>query len=174
MKRLLFACTTMAAVLSVGACARASAPAAAVHDTAADEAKLKADALIWFDYYASANADGMANLYSEDALLTPPGAAAVSGRAAIKTFLGDDAAKSKAAGISLKNGSVTGAAVSGDMGWISGNYTVVDAKGAVLDSGNYLSVHRRTNGQWLYIRDTWNSDRPPVPAHAPEPKKSGK
>jgi hypothetical protein len=46
---------------------------------------------------------------------------------------------------------VTGAAVSGDMGWVSGNYTVVDAKGTVLDRGNYLSVHHRTNGQWLYI-----------------------
>jgi hypothetical protein len=54
--------------------------------------------------------------------------------------------------------------VSGDTGWISGNYTVVDASGAAVDSGSYMSVHKRTNGQWLYIRDTWNSDRPPAPS----------
>src|SRR5688572_32457091 len=78
----------------------------------------------------------------------------MTGRAAIKTFLGDDAAKTKSAGLSLKNGTVTGADVSGDTGWISGNYTVVDGSGAAVDSGSYLSVHKRTNGQWLYIRDT--------------------
>ena len=55
-------------------------------DTAADQAKLKSDALIWFDYYAKADADGMANLYAEDALLMPPGAPAVTGRPGIKKF----------------------------------------------------------------------------------------
>jgi len=167
-KRNVFAHAVLALIALAAACAPAPAPAASVQNMAADEAKLKADALIWFDHYANVNADDLANLYADDALLMPPGTAAVTGRAGIKAFLGDDAAKSKAAGISLKNGSVTGAAVSGDMGWISGNYTVVDAKGTVLDSGSYLSVHHRTNGQWLYIRDTWNSDRPPAP---PAPKK---
>ena len=170
LKRSLIACSMLVLSVTFAACAPAPAPAAAasVQNMAADESKLKADALIWFEHYANVNADGMANLYAEDALLMPPGAAAVTGRSAIKAFLGDDAAKSKAAGISLRNGSVTGAGVSGDLGWVSGNYTVVDAKGAVLDSGNYLSVHHRTNGQWLYVRDTWNSDRPPAP---PAPKK---
>ena len=146
LKRNVFAYALIAVIASAAACAPAPAPAPAAppQDVAADEAKLKADALIWFDHYANTNADGMANLYAEDALLTPPGAAAVTGRAAIKAFLGDDAAKSKAAGISLKNGSVTGAGVTGDLGWISGSYTVVDANGTVLDSGNYLSVHHRT------------------------------
>ncbi len=145
---------------TAGGCAQAP-PAP---DTAADEAKLRSDALIWFEHYANADADGMANLYAEDALLMPPGAAAVTGRPGIRTFLGDDAAKSRAAGISLKNASVTGAGVHGDTGWISGTYTVVDSSGATIDSGSYLSVHRRSNGAWLYIRDIWNSDRPPAAA----------
>ena len=112
----------------------------------------------------------MANLYAEDALLTPPGAPAQTGRAAIKTFLGEDSAKTKAAGLAIKNGNVTGAEVAGDIGWMSGNYTVVDASGAAVDSGSYLSVHRRTNGVWLYTRDIWNSDRAPAPAPAPATK----
>src|SRR5262245_45336989 len=131
-------------------------------NSADDEAKLRADALSWFDYYAKADADGMANLYAEDARLMPPGAAAVTGRPGIKTFLGDDAMKSKAAGISIKNVSVTGTGVSGDTGWLSGTYAVVDKAGTTIDSGNYLSLHHRTNGVWLYIRDIWNSDRPPA------------
>lgn len=141
-----------------------AAPAtAAAPDTAADQTKLQADALVWFDHYAKVDADGMANLYAEDALLMPPGAPAVTGRPAIKAFLGEDAAKTKAAGMSLKNVSVTGSGVDGDTGWISGKYAVLDASGATIDSGSYLSVHRRANGGWPYIRDTWNSDRPPAP-----------
>ena len=140
---------------------------AAVPDTTAEQAKLQADALVWFEHYAKADADGMANLYAEDALLMPPGAAPVKSRPGIRAFLGEDASKSKAAGISLKNGSITGTGVHGDLGWISGTYTVVDAAGATIDSGSYLSVHRLTGGAWLYLRDIWNSDRtqpPPPPA----------
>ena len=136
-------------------------------DVAADKAKLEADATSWFGFYANADGEGMANLYAEDALLMPPGATAVKGRAAIKSYLGDDAAKTKAAGLAIKNGTITGVDVSGDMGWISGDYTVIDKAGTAVDSGNYLSVHKLTNGQWLYVRDIWNSDRPPaLPAPA--------
>jgi ketosteroid isomerase-like protein len=147
----------------------ACAPKPAAPDTAADEAKLRNESLVWFDHYAKADGPAMGNLYAEDALLMPPGAAAVKGRAAITAFLGNEAAGAKAAGISLRNREVTGSGISGDTGWISGTYDVVEASGAVVDSGNYLSVHHRINGAWLYIRDTWNSDRPPVPVVAAPP-----
>ncbi|HKQ59367.1 MAG TPA: DUF4440 domain-containing protein [Candidatus Eisenbacteria bacterium] len=160
LKRLLLTSMLFGLIVTAGGCGQAPP----VADTAADEAKLEADAVSWFGYYANADADGMANLYAEDALLMPPGATAVTGRAGIKAFLGDDAAKSKAAGISLKNGTITGKGVSGDTGWISGTYTVVDSSGATIDSGSYLSVHHRTNGAWLYVRDIWNSDRQPATA----------
>jgi len=154
--RVLLVCSAVAAA---GGCAQTPpAPTAA-----ADQATLQSDALSWFDYYAKANADGLANLYTEDALLMPPGAPAVTGRSGIKVYLGEDAAKSKAAGISVRNNSVTGSGIRGDSGWISGTYTIVDMSGATIDSGNYLSIHRRTNGAWLYLRDIWNSDRPPAP-----------
>jgi uncharacterized protein (TIGR02246 family) len=139
-------------------------PAPPAQDVEADKAKMQADATSWFEFLAKGDPDGMANLYAEDALLTPPGVAAMSGRAAIRTFLANEAGTMKTAGLAIKNGTVTGADVSGDMGWITGNYTVVDGAGAVVDSGNYMSVHKRTNGQWLYVRDTWNSDRPPAAA----------
>jgi ketosteroid isomerase-like protein len=143
----------------------------AVPDTAADEARLKADALIWFDHFAKGDADAVANLYAEDALLMPPGAPAVTGRAGIKTFLGEEAAKTKAAGLSLNNNAVTGAGVHGDSGWISGTYVVVDGSGATLDSGSYLSVHRRTNGAWRHPRYLeFGSAAPPAPMPADKKK----
>lgn len=148
----------MVALVVTAACTATAPPA---QDVAADKVKLLADADSWFGFYAKTDGDGMANLYAEDALLMPPGAPAATGRAAIKAFLGDDSAKAKAAGVSIKN-ETTGADVSGDMGWVSGKYSIVDGAGMAVDSGSYLSVHKRTNGQWLYIRDTWNSDRPPA------------
>ena len=64
----------------------------------------------------------------------------------------------------------TVAGVAGDTGWESGSYMVTDASGATVDSGSYLSVSRKVNGKWLYVRDTYNSDRPlPAPPAAPEP-----
>ena len=164
----LLAIAAFALIIAAIGCAKAP-PAAP--DTAADVAKLQADALTWFGFCEKADADGMANLYAEDALLMPPGAPAVTGRPAIKSFLGQEASTIKAAGQTIKNGTVTGAGVNGDLGWITGNYTVVDASGTAVDSGNYMSLHRRTNGVWLYIRDTWNSDRPPAAASAPSGKK---
>lgn len=171
MKRLTkSALSALVVIGALSACTQAPAPPAA-QNTAADEAKLQADALVWFDLYNKGDADGAANLYADDALLMPPGAPASKGRAAIREFLAADIATSKAAGISLKNAAVTGVGVNGDVGWISGTYLVVDASGATVDGGNYLSVHRRTNGAWPYIRDTWNSDRaaaapPPAPGKA--------
>lgn len=127
---------------------------------ASDLARLESESLVWFQHYAAADADAMAALYAEDALIMPPNAPPVAGRAAIREFLGRDAAGSRAAGVRLRNRGVTGAGIGGDTGWISGSYDVLDAGGAILDSGSYLSVHRRIDGQWLYIRDTWNSERP--------------
>ena len=155
-----------AIILASGCVAKAPAP----QDTAADKTKLQTDALSWFDHFAAADSEGLANLYAEDALVMPPGGPAVAGRPAIKTFLGAMSAGAKAGGISLKQGSVTGSDVSGDMGWISGTYTIQDSTGTMIDSGNYITVHHRTNGSWLYVRDIWNSDRP-VAAAAPAKKK---
>ena len=155
-------------VIAAG-CARTPPP----QDVAADKAKLETDALSWFDHFANADSEGIANLYAEDALVLPPGEPAVSGRPAIKSYFGAMAAGTKAAGISLKQTTLTGSDVSGDLGWISGTYAAQDSSGATVDTGKFLSVHHRTSGAWLYVRDTWTSDRPPAPA-APAKRASRK
>ena len=149
----------------VGACAQPQAPGRrpAPADTSADEAKLKADVQKWMDDFNAGNADGMASRSAQDAILAPPNAPAVTGRAAIREALGKESAGARAAGLTFKSTATTGVGVSGDLAWMSGNYAVVDAKGASVDVGKYLSVHRKINGAWLYIRDTWNSDNPPPP-----------
>ena len=59
------------AVVLVGAgCAKTPPP----QDIAADKTKLQADALVWFDRFAAADSEGLANLYAEDAVVMPPAA----------------------------------------------------------------------------------------------------
>jgi hypothetical protein len=53
------------------------------------------------------------------------------------------------------------------MGWESGTYKVT-AKAAVVETGSFLSVSRKKDGKWIYIRDTWNADAAPAaPPAAP-------
>jgi ketosteroid isomerase-like protein len=109
----------------------------------------------------------VAALYAEDALLLPPGAPGVSGRAAILEFFTTDIAGSRVAGAVIALNPKTDVGVSGNMGWESGTYKVT-VKGAVVETGKFLSVSRKKNGKWLYLRDTWNADAPPAPSTRPK------
>jgi len=159
----------VAAMLALNACAPAAPPAA---DTAADEAALKAATVTWLEGYNAGDVEKIVALYAEDGLLMPPNAPVANGHAAIRAFLTSETAGAKAAGVKL--GLVPGkatAGVAGDTGWESGSYTVTNASGATVDSGSYLSVSRKSNGKWLYYRDTYVSDRPlPPPSAQPEKK----
>ena len=131
---------------------------------------MKADLQKWMDDMNSGNADGVASQYAEDAILMPPNAPVATGRAAIREMLAKESAGMKAAGLTFKSTATTGLEISGDTAWMSGTYAVTDAKGTSVDVGKYLSVHKKTNGAWLYIRDTWNSDNPPPPPPPPAKK----
>ena len=133
---------------------------------AADEAGIRAQTTSWFKAYNGGDANAVAALYADDAILMPPGAPPVKGRSAILKFFSKDIAGSKAAGALLVADPKTDAGVSGNMGWESGTY-VVTVKGATVETGKFLSVSRKQDGKWLYLRDTWNADAAPVPAPAP-------
>ena len=134
-------------------------------DAAADVVALQAVDQAWEKAYNSADAEALASLYDEKAVLMPPGAQAAHGRAAIRAFLAGDAAASKKAGVTFHLGPHPDGGVNGNMGWCSGTYTATDKSGKVVDTGKYLSVSKKEGGKWLYVRDTWNSDGAP-PADA--------
>jgi hypothetical protein len=74
-------------------------------------------------------------------------------------------------GVKFSLGAKPDGGASGDMGWASGTYTVKDTSGHVVETGKYLSVSRKKDGKWLYVRDTWNSDGPPASAAPAAPPK---
>jgi uncharacterized protein (TIGR02246 family) len=132
----------------------------------ADEAGIRAQTTSWEKAYNGGDAKAVAALYAEDALLLPPGASAVSGRGAILAFFTKDIADSAAAGAVFVVDPKTDVGVSGNMGWESGKYKVT-MKGAVVETGKFLSVSRKKDGKWLYLRDTWNADAPSAPSAPP-------
>jgi ketosteroid isomerase-like protein len=143
----------------------------AAADSAKEMAALQAADQKWAKAYNAGNADAVASLYDEQAVLLPPGAPGVNGRAAIKAFFVKDTAESQKAGVAFSLGPKPTGGVSGDLGWQSGTYAVKDKAGKVVETGKYLSVSTKKSGKWLYVRDTWNSDGAPAPAESAAPAK---
>lgn len=129
-------------------------------DTTVDMAAIRANGAEWDKSYNSGNADAIVALYSDDAVLMPPGAPAASGKTAMKTFLAANIAESAAAGLTLAiDANAATAGASGDLGWRSGTFTVSDKAGATVDTGKWLEVWHKTGDKWHITRDIWNSDR---------------
>lgn len=155
-----------AALLAAGLLAFAGCQKAA-EDTSADEALIAQSAPAWAEAYNAGDADKLAAMYWEDAVLQPPGAPAATGTAAIRDFLAADTTATMAAGLTMNIPKAGAVDVSGDLAYEAGTYTVTDASGATVDSGKYIGVFQKRDGKWLYVRDTWNSDNPPAPSAAP-------
>ena len=137
-----------------------------------DEAAIRAQTMAWAKAYNGGDAKGVAAQYTDDALLLAPGVPGARGKAAITAFFTKDVAESKAAGVVFVIDPKTEVGVSGNMGWESGKYTAT-IKGAVVEAGKFLSVSRKKDGKWQYIRDTWNADTG-APAAAPPPAPAAK
>lgn len=129
----------------------------AAQDAAAEEV-IRASAPAWAATYNSGDAEALAAMYWEDAVLQAPGAPAASGTEAIRDFFSAEIAAVKAAGMTMNIPEAGEVLVSGDLAMEAGTYSVTDASGATVDTGKYIGVFQKRDGEWRYIRDTWNSD----------------
>ena len=137
-----------------------SAPAA---DAATDEQAIRAINPAWFKAHQAGDVEGLVAHYSDDAVLSVPGAAPIRGTAAIRESFTKEVRDMAAAGLSQKGGANPEFAVSGDLGYEWNTFTVTDKSGKTVDTGKYLSVFGRRNGKWVIVRDIWNSDTPAAP-----------
>jgi len=158
--------TLLVVVAAMGALALTACqpPAAEPPDTSADEATIRKSAPAWAAALNAMDADALAAMYWEDSLLMPPNHAAVPGGAPLHEYFATESAGFKEAGLTMNIPEAGRIDVAGDLAYEVGTYTVTDASGATIDTGKYLGVLEKRDGQWRYIRDTWNSDLPPAPA----------
>jgi len=147
---------SLAALGLIAIAATASAPPAT--DTAADEAALRAADQKFMEANYKGDLETVVALYAEDAVLLPSNAPAAKGRDAIRKYFAADMANLKPGDSGVIVESTQG--VSGNLGWSSGRTKDTAANGTTT-TWKFLSVSRKVNGKWLYIRDTWNSDGPP-------------
>jgi len=153
--RHLKAAALAASLVALAGCQKAT-------DSAAFEAQVKEDVRVFIPALNSGDVDTLVEMYALDAEVMAPGNPRAVGHDAIRALMGKLTGELQAGGVTLAVNDDDKAAASGDLGWHSGSFVVKDASGAVVDSGNYLAVmQRQADGQWLMIRDTWNSDRAP-------------
>lgn len=100
----------------------------------------------------------VAALYGEDALLLPPNAPGVRGRAAIGEFF---AAFPHVTDLVCQDLAIHGCA---DMVYTTGTYTMTihpEGMDPIQEEGKYLDVKRKqADGTWLYEADMFNSSLP--------------
>ena len=143
----------LALCLALAACQQAAGPQP-LSDT--DLATIEAATEAYRVATIAGDAQGLAALYAEDAMLAPPGAPLVEGRAAIASYY---QAGPPIAEISFGVVSIEG---QGDLAYVVGTYEVTVATGGnepVQDTGKYIEIRRRgADSSWLIHRDIWNSD----------------
>ena len=144
----------LAILLAVGGIQSAAA------DPAAEVAAIHAVDDVWVKAFNTRDPDTMAAQYDEHAVLLPPGAPAAHGQAAIRAFFANMMPAATKDGLEFTLGAKPTGGVRDDIGWSSGSYVLKDQSGHVLDTGKYLSVSKKKDGKWLYVRDTRNSDGP--------------
>jgi ketosteroid isomerase-like protein len=142
----------------------------ALADNAADITALEAVNQGWAKAFNTADADALAACYDEKAILLPPGSPAVSGRAAIKEWLKKGSEGAVKAGMKFNLTPKPASGISGNMGWLSGTYTVTDKLGGVCSSAASTSPSRRrraASGSTCGTRGIRTGCRPPSPNSSP-------
>ena len=133
-------------------------PPAVSASAAADPFAIRAEIeALTASYQAAAragNADAIAALYTDDAVLHPANKPAVRGRAAIDAYI----ATSHATPSTLTFTTVDViASEAGDLAYELGTAVWPDGP------GKYLTLYRRTPDGWRIVADTWSHDAPPTP-----------
>jgi ketosteroid isomerase-like protein len=135
-------------------------------DSAADAAGVAAASLAWKETFNRGDPAAVTALYADDAVLSAPGKPLFKGRAAIGQYFAKTAAEFATAGLTVADAPMGEAVASGDLGYQWKTYTIANRSGAVVGSGQLLTLFQRTAGRWLIVGDTWNPDGA-VPAGSP-------
>ena len=107
----------------------------------------------FMEAFRQGDAGAMAMLYSNDALLLPPGSPEIDDRDEIRAFW------QGAMDMGIKEADLETREVEalGDTAIEVGRFTLRGADGQTADAGKYLVVWKREAATWRIQRDIWNS-----------------
>jgi len=98
------------------------------------------------------DAEAVAQLYTEDGELRPPGSAPVTGRAAISEFWG----AVMGGGVADAKLMVDEVGGGDDWAYEVSRYAMYDSEGGSVGEGSYIVIWQHTPDGWRLHRDIWN------------------
>jgi ketosteroid isomerase-like protein len=106
--------------------------------------------------FSGKDAAALTALYTSDATVMPPNAPGATGTAAISALW--------AQVVPTITGTVTLNTVDveshGAVAHERGTFVMKDASGKVIETGKYLVIWKKVDGQWKLFNDIWNGDAP--------------
>jgi uncharacterized protein (TIGR02246 family) len=129
-------------------------------DTGADEQAIRGQVDRWLELVRAKNAAGIAALYAEDGAVMPPNAPIGKGSAAIQQTWASMMA-TPGFGLTFVPEQIL-VSSSGDLALDRGTYklTIAPDGPAQTDTGKYVVVWRKIDGEWKVAADIFNSDLP--------------
>jgi len=124
-----------------------------------DIAAIKASTESFVQAWESRDFDALMALYTEDAILMPPNAPLVQGRATLRAF-NESFPPVKEVNLIIEE--IDGR---GDLAYVRGIYSMtIEMEGVpepIQDTGKYIEIRiKQPDGYWLISRDIFNSDLP--------------
>jgi ketosteroid isomerase-like protein len=117
--------------------------------------KIEASSAALTTHMLAGNGDSIALMYAEDAVVMPANAPTIRGRDGVRALF--------ASYPPLSGGGLTidTIVVRGDIAYVRGRYAVQFADSTIpADSGKYIEIRRRIDGEWLIIEEASNSSVP--------------
>ena len=138
--------------LICGALFALGSPAMGQHSDA--DAAIRAGSQQWAAAWNAGDAEALAALYAEDAVVMAPGSEPAEGRAAIKKYFSSGLEAAEGTQNEIKTLEVMAA---GDWAVEVGSFVANAADGSHLDHGRYIALWKKVDSKWLLYRDMWNS-----------------
>jgi len=159
-----YAASALVAVAALTACQQAETPEQmhARMQMESDSARVAIDARgkAFTEATNAGNADAVAALYTEDAVLMPPDMPAVTGRDNIRATFAGMMAQMPGMRIAFE---VQAVAANGPLAVERGAWIITTPTpdgGSLEMRGKYLVQWHRIDGEWMMAADIWNSDAP--------------
>ncbi len=118
---------------------------------------VKEATMAWQAAWNAGDGAAIAALYSEDAVILPPGGDAVQGTEAIAAFWQAQIDASPGSKVALKQTELHNL---GDVAVKVGSFVDTAADGSHADHGKYMGLWMLKDGKWRLVRDIWNSSMP--------------
>lgn len=139
-------------------------PAHAQTSSDADSIAIRQQAERWVKASDQQNADALAALYTEDALMLPPGAPPMAGRDRIHSLFEQQFKQFADADMNVEF-ETHELKVAGDWAWRRGSYVLTidpDDGEKIRVEDKFIDIWKRgADGRWRIARDIWNHTTPP-------------